>query len=51
MERFVIDVIKSAIGLFIGIAILFALLRLGRKLPNGLGGVFQTATKLVTPGQ
>lgn len=49
-STFLMDVLKSAVGLYIGLVILFLLLRVLGKLPNGVGGFFQSASKLATPG-
>ena len=48
-STFIVDVLKVVIGLYISLVILYALLGIGKKLPNGLGGFFSGASKLATP--
>ncbi len=49
MQRVVIDVLKAALGLYVGLVILYFLLRLGKRFPNGFGSFFSGASKLATP--
>ena len=49
MDKLVIDVLKTVIGLYVAIIILYALLKVGKRFPNGLGTFFQGASKLATP--
>ena len=46
---FIVDVLKVVIGLYISLVILYFLLGVGKKLPNGFGSFFQGASKLATP--
>lgn len=43
------DILKVVVGLYVSLVILYFLLRLGAKLPNGAGAFFQGASKLATP--
>jgi predicted PurR-regulated permease PerM len=49
MNRIVSDILKTVIGLYVALVILYFLLRIGGRLPNGFGNFFQGASKLATP--
>ena len=51
MQRVIVDVLKSAVGLYVALIILYFLLKAGKRLPGGVGGFFSGASKLATPPQ
>lgn len=49
MRTLVTDVLKTVIGLYVALVILWFLFRLGKNAPNGIGAFFSGAQKLATP--
>lgn len=43
------DILKTAIGLYVALVLLWLLFRFANKLPNPVGSFFQGAQKLATP--
>lgn len=43
------DVLKTAIGLYVALVILWLLFRFANKLPAPVGSFFQSAQKFATP--
>lgn len=49
LSTLVQDVLKTAIGLYVALVILWVLFRFANKLPAPVGNFFQGAQKLATP--